>query len=1764
MSTRIVDYFYICGLDENVGLEVSGPDQLPSSEANRLPLELPYKCRILQHFPDYVPNSCFDAESTALVTMPNGLWIFTQRNPIFKRSPTPQRHTFIITREDGSRMHGLALVFPAEINSRSIKDAVLSRQKSIVSEYPCTSSPESEHSLLFGTNDLLFSMKAVGLLSRYPFVFGLFGWLEDLWATMFLSSSASKDNLEERIGELLYHSTLPDLGQSVAFDGPFRRHCGYFPAPTKEIPCLLDGCLGLPYTIELPLFEYSMYELLNLIHLEDLIQLLTCVLLEHRVVLLSQYYYRLMLVAECITCLLLPFTWSHVYAPILPLSLAHFVDAPVPYIMGIRQCVASTFGARDSDIQDTEFNSSYLSSRASHAHNHCVGCTPSVELASEANVCYVYIDAGRVVVPDEIPELPNSLHLKQQLMELITFASTAMITTDSQHFEEAFDQFGSSATRPIPPVPRPRPPTDQLGCSRCLSRVNPILCNAPMDAALESFAWSPRVVFDNSGSSNELSSSEEIPQHTLDDYFSSCARTARSILANPVYSKYIQLLHFNTAMRHIFLANFAQIFRDYEKFLVLDKAPVEGDSSGNKLALSSGLQAFDKVGFLSDQPETHLPFLSAFLETQMFASFLDCRMNSGPVLNETCSLSTITSHLSASTNLIVFHNFLSKTSNLKLDIDKESRGYARANERGGHNRRRPNSPETRLPPRPPPSSNSHMETVVYSDRSVDGATDERTVPLPDLLSSAHKISADQKKESPILNGFPSCFPNLAFTSVQSVFRGQDISPHPKDFPLGRFPILCRDKLAYQSARPAIIISHPHSTTSLPAMVKSSARLMSIVPVASALPNLVPGDHPSQQQLLPANSAPVTPPIPLKTESSCSRRQACVGFSSTPTKRSTLVATPSATDPPSNGQDAQDSKVPYSVRSLAHAHQFTSMQRSGMAQANWDFVDALLDECRHRTKRMVLKKMGQEAIELGHGDPTVSVVEENTLVSGLCDLLERIWSHGLNSKVGKSALWSHLLLYMECRQIESQQQLTDTETSSLTLDDARIQKSRDAISTASSTPYAPIKRPSLKSHNLAPDVPEGLPSIRNGSNSVLPNSVSPLNSNCSNVTPRIIVPVSKVDDTSVHTSLAAVRGTKMIQQLFGTGNVSAGATPTNTLQKGGFQIPGWHNFTSPRLGPATARKQQEHYILGKSLSRQQAPRTVVPGAHNVNTVLDLSVIFGPHVVEHSLVSDILTVQAIHGVKTDIGFARAFVRLALEKKLLSAHLTRLLMDVKLLRQLYSRYAFLRCEEEREQCLVHLLSLNAVDYYSFTRMLTQAELVYQIFICSGRKHGFPSTANAWIKVHGHLGSTQAIPIPHGRNLIEIRNPNLGLLSTVQLGHDNSGPNPKWYVEFVLIYSSVTNHLYMFPCCRWFGRGIDDDGLERVLVGEPIRLGNHDPHLIFTGISSDPAESVQKLPNRCHSPALVRRFMENRNLSAMAIHEQVASAINRLLKYFCKTGRQNVSSLAWLWCGDSGLIPSLQLVFNYGLRSSRLFQRRIYVWDYFERVASGFAMELGLKFSPQPPTSDVVEYSRGRRDSATFYPAHSLPRSSRSRASQLLSSFTPRLMRPSPSFSLGQQRDSSLESDPNIFHVERIQTVGGQLYAFSQPNSPAVSRLYPSPYGVASVNQMTDAPVFTPLSTVSVRDSAETFVRCVHAISAGSPALGKDGKFQRFMCRAIRDHLLTGWFAILPLSPITGQMYESKSFLLNHDVRQSIQGLLMSLDEFTISFEPALVGEV
>lgn len=121
-----------------------------------------------------------------------------------------------------------------------------------------------------------------------------------------------------------------------------------------------------------------------------------------------------------------------------------------------------------------------------------------------------------------------------------------------------------------------------------------------------------------------------------------------------------------------------------------------------------------------------------------------------------------------------------------------------------------------------------------------------------------------------------------------------------------------------------------------------------------------------------------------------------------------------------------------------------------------------------------------------------------------------------------------------------------------------------------------------------------------------------------------------------------------------------------------------------------------------------------------------------------------------------------------------------------------------------------------------------------------------------------------------------NLGKLTTVQMGHDNTGLYAKWLVECVFVRNEITGHTYKwaclwsnagllrcclttqfgeimsdacllrrFPCGRWLGKGVDDGSLERILVGE----------LMTPSTEND--ERMCRTPPMQQSPGMMRRFV-------------------------------------------------------------------------------------------------------------------------------------------------------------------------------------------------------------------------------------------------------------------------------------------------------------------
>lgn len=339
---------------------------------------------------------------------------------------------------------------------------------------------------------------------------------------------------------------------------------------------------------------------------------------------------------------------------------------------------------------------------------------------------------------------------------------------------------------------------------------------------------------------------------------------------------------------------------------------------------------------------------------------------------------------------------------------------------------------------------------------------------------------------------------------------------------------------------------------------------------------------------------------------------------------------------------------------------------------------------------------------------------------------------------------------------------------------------------------------------------------------------------------------------------------------------------------------------------------------------------------------------------SLEYDIRNILSMHEIKTDIGYARAFVRLTLEKKVLSRHLKTLLADVSILRSMYKRTAFLTYEDEKEQFLYHLLTLNAVDYFCFTSVYGMTIIPYRILIMpvSGagtltRKSSLPKL---WLTVFGSIGETEKIPLNKIEFLMEHKN--LGILRTLRIGIDGMqgsstlSASAKFHLDCIWIRNEVTGHSWKFPCNRWLGKGIDDGAAERLLIAQLIRPVS-DPMDDACGTlltEKPPLNIVNKLPPSSPSSSMTESFtnasVSEEKKDPNEIQSSLSDSVNKIVKWFYRHQRRlmnnidschDMSALTNLLCGDGGFVECLMAAFVLGFRSQRLFGRNFCLWDFF-----------------------------------------------------------------------------------------------------------------------------------------------------------------------------------------------------------------------------------------
>lgn len=232
--------------------------------------------------------------------MPRGLSFRTQAERL-----DSQFHSFTIVFDDGTRSHGFVHTFYEEVTSPQIITAMqtlyqmhqVERQSSSSSpssssaSSPSTSSmdslvsslDESDAESLAGVaqcpgfagsydpaRDTLFVSKALCLLTPLPFLQASRQFLSQLHHAV-ASSTAPPLPLESYIHNILYEVPLPPPGRSLRFHG-------------VQGPILCQR----PGPGELPLGEFPLGEAFSLLGVDNMVQLLTCVLLETQVLLFSQ------------------------------------------------------------------------------------------------------------------------------------------------------------------------------------------------------------------------------------------------------------------------------------------------------------------------------------------------------------------------------------------------------------------------------------------------------------------------------------------------------------------------------------------------------------------------------------------------------------------------------------------------------------------------------------------------------------------------------------------------------------------------------------------------------------------------------------------------------------------------------------------------------------------------------------------------------------------------------------------------------------------------------------------------------------------------------------------------------------------------------------------------------------------------------------------------------------------------------------------------------------------------------------------------------------------------------------------------------------------------------------------------------------------------------------------------------------------------------------------------------------------------------------
>lgn len=233
--------------------------------------------------------------------------------------PHPEFFVFVLTAATGQRSFGSCISYYEPILADPDDPFAAAAGSDAESD---DESPTSQ-----GRRPRLNGRRAViCLLSHWPFLSLFRDFLTELYSSYIAPSRPPRGAgeqyrlpLERYVCAFVSEAPLPHPHSRVEY-----------PLLAANLTCTRPALQSLPLLDPMP-----MAVLFSCLSAENVVQAMSFLLTEQRVVLYSEHKARLAAAAEGLSALLFPFCWQHIYIPVLPRKLLEYAQAPVPFLVGV-------------------------------------------------------------------------------------------------------------------------------------------------------------------------------------------------------------------------------------------------------------------------------------------------------------------------------------------------------------------------------------------------------------------------------------------------------------------------------------------------------------------------------------------------------------------------------------------------------------------------------------------------------------------------------------------------------------------------------------------------------------------------------------------------------------------------------------------------------------------------------------------------------------------------------------------------------------------------------------------------------------------------------------------------------------------------------------------------------------------------------------------------------------------------------------------------------------------------------------------------------------------------------------------------------------------------------------------------------------------------------------------------------------------------------------------------------------------------------------